>query len=166
MTRSNWVHLSRVRSAAAFGCLTVLLGLLAAGCGQSPPSPGEIVQSYEAALAEGNYAGACGYLDPSARTSLARLLGRRATCAQAIARCLPDKATIPKQDQSELFYANVQATVRGSTALVSVSGNPVANAIREVSLANQHTGWILTSSGKGLKACHTVRRRRPGRPVR
>lgn len=135
---------------------------MVAGCGgQSAPGPSDIVQSYQSDLAEGNYGGACGYLVPAARSALARRLGPRATCAQAMARCLPNRALIPKQDQSQLLFANVLASVRGSHASARLSGNPVANAIREVSLVDKRgKGWTLTSYGHAFTACHKHRGKR------
>jgi len=137
-----------------------MLASLLGGCGQTAPSPGDIVQNYEAALAEGNYSGACGYLDPRTRAALARRVGPRSTCAHAIARCLPYRATIAKQDQSQLLYANVLATEHGSRAVARLNGTLVAKAIREVSLSNERTGWTLTSYGKGFTACHQHRGKR------
>ncbi len=132
--------------------------LLLVGCGDTPPNAADIVQNYESALAEGNYSGACGYLDPRTQAALAHRVSPTATCPQAIARCLPYKATIPKQDQSQLFYANVLATEHGSRASVSLNGNVVADTIREVSLSNERRrGWTLTSYGEGFTACHKHR---------
>jgi hypothetical protein len=150
---------ARPRRALGCGALiaaTVLLG----GCGgQSAPVPSDIVQSYETALAQGNYSGACGELDPGARAALARRLGPRASCAKAVARCLPYKATIPKQDQSQLLFGNLLVSEHGSHASVSLNGNPVANEIRQVSLVNKRKkGWMLTSYGRGFNACHRPRR--------
>lgn len=118
-----------------------------------------MVEGYESALATGGYASACHFLAPKTRASLARSAGT-SNCAAAIARCLPNDAIIPKKDQSQLLYANVVATEHGSTAEVGISGNPVANAIRKVSLARKPGGWILTSYGQGLTACRRAHRRR------
>lgn len=138
---------------------------MVAGCGQTAPGPSDIVQNYESALAEGNYGRACRYLDTAAKSALAHRLGPRATCASAVARCLVNRATIPKQDQSQLLFANVLASEHGSHASATLNGNPVANAIREVSLINDRkTGWTLSSYGHAFTACHKHRgngRRRP-----
>lgn len=140
------------------GAVSMVLALAACG-GQDAPSPGDIVQSYEAALAEGSNGVACGYLDPRTRAALARKVAPGATCAEALARCLPYKATVAKQDQSQLFYASVAVSEHGSHAVATLKGNPVANAIREVTLSNERKGWTLTSYGKGLTACHQRRHR-------
>ena len=130
-----------------------------AGCGTYIASPGQVVQGYEQALATGGYASACNFLTPKTRAVLAKA-AKTSNCAAAIARCLPDNAIIPKKDQSQLLYANVVATQHGRTAEVTINGNPVANAIRKVSLVTKPGGWILTSYGQGLTACRKPHRRR------
>lgn len=141
------------------GAAMIAVAVLLAGCGASTaPLPYDIVQGYESSLAEGNYGGACGYLDPGERSALGRKLGPRATCAQAVAHCLPYKATVPQQDQSQLLFGNVIVSEHGSHASARLNGTPVANAIRRVSLVNERkTGWTLTSYGKGFTACHRHR---------
>ncbi len=145
---------------AVLGCL---VALVLAGCGEAPPSSADAIQNYQAALAEGNYGKACSYLDTGARTALSRRLGHPASCAEAMARCLPYNATNLKQDQSQLLFANVVVSQRGDHSSVSLSGTAVADAIRQVSLAKKRTGWTLTSYGQGFTACHRrrgTRRRR------
>ena len=122
------------------------------GCGTYTASPGEVVEGYEQALATGAYSGACHFLAPKTRAALARA-AKTSNCAAAIVRCLPNNAIIPKKDQSQLLYASVVATQHGRTAEVAISGNPVAGAIRKVSLVTKPGGWILTSYGQGLTAC-------------
>lgn len=130
------------------------------------PDANDIVEGYEAALAEGNYGAACGYLDPHTRAALSHRVSPRATCPQAIARCLPYRALIPKQDQSQLLYANVVEIPHGRRAVVNLNGNVVANTIRTVSLSHERKGWTLTSYGKGFTACHKHRRKRGRRRSR
>jgi hypothetical protein len=111
-----------------------------------------VVQGYESALATGGYASACNFLTPKTRALLARRAGK-SNCPAAIASCLPNDAIIPKKDQSQLLYANVVTVRHGSTAEVSISGNPVARAIGRVSLRPKPGGWILTSYGEGFTGC-------------
>lgn len=111
-----------------------------------------MVEGYESALATGGFGSACHFLTPATRLKLTRAAGRP-NCAAAIAHCLPNNAIVPKEDQSQLLYASVVTSRHGSTAEVSISGNPVANAIRRVSLRPKPGGWILTSYGQGLTAC-------------
>lgn len=143
-------------AATRLGCaVLVAAAILVGGCGQMGPVPSDIVQGYETALAEGSYASACGYLDPDAQSALAHKLGPHATCAAAVARCLPYKATVTQQDQSQLLFGNELVSEHGSHASVSLNGTAVANAIRQVSLVNKRrTGWTLTSYGKGFTNCH------------
>jgi len=152
----------RSSATALIGCLAALA--LAAGCGQYAPSPGDTAQNYETALAEGNYKGACGYLDPSAKAALSHRLGSRATCPEAMARCLPYQATIPQKDQSQLLFATILVSEHRSHASATLNGTAVANAIRQVSLLRKGAGWILTSYGRGFTACHQrrVKHRRAG----
>lgn len=118
-----------------------------------------MAEGYESALATGGYSSACHFLTPEARALLAKRAGT-GNCAAAIARCLPNNAIIPKKDQSQLLYANVNVVRHGRDAEVSLSGNPVANAIKKVNLAPKRDGWILTSYGEGLTACQQQHRRR------
>jgi hypothetical protein len=111
-----------------------------------------VVEGYEQALATGGYSAACHFLAPQTRERLARD-GGASNCAAAVTRCLPNNAIVPKKDQSQLLYATVVTSGHGSGTKVSISGNPVANAIRNVSLKPKPGGWILTSYGEGFTGC-------------
>jgi hypothetical protein len=128
--------------------LTIAFAALVAGCGESAPSPGEIAQNYVNAIAEGNYAGACGALDGGARQALRRSTASHAGCATLLARCLPTNASVLKKDQAQLFYANVSTTTDGPRAIVRTSGTAVARKIHRVTLANEQGHWRLTSYGE------------------
>jgi hypothetical protein len=139
------------------------LALLLAGCGAYTASASQVVEGYESALAEGSYSSAChNFLTAHAKTLLIRK-ARAKNCAAAIAHCLPNDALNPKKDQSQLFYANVATSGHGSGTTVSINGNPVANAIRHVSLAPKPGGWILTSYGEGFTGCQPHPHNRRGR---
>jgi hypothetical protein len=147
-------------SRALVSCVLLGVVLLVAGCGGSySASPGEVVEGYEQALAEGGYVGACGFLTPPTAAAMARRASV-SSCSAAVARCLPVNAIIPKKDQSQLLYANVSASTHRSTAEVTISGNPVADAIKKVSLVQRPGGWKLTSPGAGLAACQRRHQRR------
>lgn len=132
-----------------------MLGLVAfvAGCGAGPTPPSQIAENYINTIAEGNFASACAMIPSAARTSFAGLIGRRTTCAQAFKRCVPQQATDTAQDQTQLFYSNVQTTITGSTAVADLSGTAVARAVRQVELTERNSVWGLSSYGTGLEAC-------------
>ncbi len=138
----------------------IALAVLVVGCGNYPPSPTEIVNDYLNALAEGNYASACAMLNPQARAALQTATGPRVPCNEVFARCLPNRSTILKQDQSQLFYANIDTSIQGSSADAKVSGTAVANALHEVTLEKGRSGWQLSSYGSGLKRCSSRQRQR------
>jgi hypothetical protein len=140
------------------------LALAAAGCGAAARAlPQDAVQSYITALGNGNYAQACAMLQPSARRRLIRLAGARVSCPRAFARCLPDRVTRLRHDQTQLLFADVQATTRGRTAVARVSGTAVATAVREVTLRRRRGRWHLTSYGSGLRRCPGGRSHARGR---
>ncbi len=146
--RSRWFAPAISRGV---GALVVVAWV--AGCGGSGPVPSDPVQNYLSDLAEGNYGGACAQLDGRARASLLRLQGSQSTCAKVFTRCLPDSATAPKKDQSQLLYATVEVNQSGPKADAVVSGSPVAKAVREVTLTKESGTWKLTSYGRGLTGC-------------
>lgn len=111
-----------------------------------------MVEGYEQALATGGYSAACHFLAPQTRQQLTHD-GGASNCAAAVARCLPNNAIVPKKDQSQLLFATVVTSGHGSGTEVGISGNPVANAIRKVSLRPKPGGWILTSYGEGFTGC-------------
>jgi hypothetical protein len=128
--------------------ITLAFAALAVGCGQPPPSPGEIAQNYVTAIAEGDYAGACGALDAHALEALHASMRSRAGCATLLARCLPTNPSVLQKDQAQLFYANVEITTVGPNATVTTSGTAVARKIHEVRLAKERGHWQLTSYGE------------------
>jgi hypothetical protein len=128
--------------------ITVASAALLVGCGQSQPSPGEIAQNYVTAIAEGNYAGACGELDNRAVEALQGSMRSHAGCATLLARCLPTNASVLQKDQAQLFYANVEIATAGPNATVRTSGTAVARKIREVRLAKEQGRWQLTTYGE------------------
>lgn len=155
------------------GCVVAALAvaICLGGCGESQTPPAVLAaQTYLNDLAEGNYPGACALLDGRARTALngraraalPRRAGRRVSCPRAFTRCLPDNAQVPKRDQSQLLFANVQVSIHGESAAAAVGGTPVARAVRHVTLAKQGRHWKLTSYGQGLTRCRP-RTRRPAK---
>ena len=139
--------------AISHGVGVVVVVVWVAGCGGSGPVPSDPVQNYLSDLAEGNYGGACAQLDGRARASLLRLQGARSSCAKVFTRCLPDNATAPNKDQSQLLYATIEVNQTGPKAAAVVSGTPVAKAVGEVTLTKESGTWKLTSYGRGLTGC-------------
>jgi hypothetical protein len=137
-----------LRATGSTALCTLLLAACVAGCGSSPPSPGEIAQNYIAAIAEGSYSSACAMLDGAARTSLRRSTGSSGRCPILLARCLPTHATVLRRDQVQLFYANVEPTIMGSRAVVKTSGTAVANRIKTLTFTKTRDGWTLSSYGR------------------
>ena len=145
-----------VRRCAALLALAACVG----ACGAAnAPWPGDAVESYESALAEGNYASACGLFDSGARGSLESAMGRHASCTNVLSRCVPYRPAIAKQDQSQLLYANVLVHTHGRKAEVSIRGTAVSKEIHEVSLRKEQGQWKLTSYGRKVTACVGKRRR-------
>jgi hypothetical protein len=142
------------------GVAALLVVAWVAGCGASGPVPSEPVQNYLSDLGEGNYGGACAQLDGRARASLLGLQRSRSSCAKVFTRCLPNSASAPKKDQSQLLYATVEVNQNGPKADAVVSGTAVARAVKEVTLANESGTWKLTSYGRGLTGCHEKGRHR------
>ena len=141
--------------------ITSCAALLLAACGSTAPSAYEVVNTYLNTLAEGDYPDACGMLSAQARAAMSISTGVRGPCATVFTRCLPSHSLILKEDQAQLFYASVVVTTQRSTTRAALSGTAVANALREVTLQQTRTGWVLTSSGSGLTGCskrHPARR--------
>lgn len=143
----------KLTAARRLAALTTTAVILLAACGSNAPSPYEIVNDYLNTLAEGDYPSACAMLTARARAAMSAATGVRGTCVTVLARCLPNHALVLKEDQSQLFYANVSVTTQGSIARAAVSGTAVANAIRKVGLQKTRAGWTLSSSGSGLNRC-------------
>jgi hypothetical protein len=131
----------------------LIVVVVVAGCGGSGPVPSDPVQNYLSDLAEGNYGGACAQLDRPARDTLLRLRRSRGSCTRVFTACLPNSAITPNKDQSQLLYATVEVNQNGARGDATVSGTPVARAVKEVSLAKENGTWKLTSYGRGLTGC-------------
>jgi hypothetical protein len=153
--------LAKARSGAYVVTITAALAGAggAAGCESNsvPPGPYNIVGSYLTQIAEGNYQGACGLLDPRARSSLIKAKHARVSCPTLFSRCLPNRVINARHDQSQLLYATILVTEGRTKAHVDVSGTAVARAIREVRLAKKRGTWELTSYGQDLETCSLSR---------
>jgi hypothetical protein len=152
-----------VRRAAALGVLA--LCVLATSCGEAPTPPFAVVQNYLNDIGAGNYAGACGLLDETAREAPLKAANPRITCAKVFVRCLPDNVIRLAHDQTQLLYASIQLNLKGHTASAAVGGTTVARAIRHVTLADQQGIWKLTSYGEAIRRCdlNKAARRRASR---
>jgi hypothetical protein len=148
----------RPARAVGRGAATASLVAFVAGCGAGATPPSQIAENYINTIAEGNFARACAMIPSAARASFAGLIGRRTTCAQAFKRCVPEQATSTAQDQTQLFYTNVQTTITGSTAVADLSGTTVARAVKQVALTERHGVWSMSTYGTGLEACAVASR--------
>lgn len=117
------------------------------GCGSTAPTAYSVVQSYVAAIGEGNYANACGLLDQRTRASL------RVPCQARFARCLPNESAALAHDQTQQLYANINLRTTGKTAVAFLSGTAVARTVRSVTLADRGGKWRLTSPGEKIARC-------------
>jgi len=131
----------------ALGAAILALAVLAAACGSTAPTAYNVVDSYIAAIGEGNWSNACGLLDHGARASL------HGPCQKVFARCLPNQAAALARDQTQQLYANIDLTTTGNTAVAVLSGTAVARTVRSVTLAEQGGNWHLTSPGAKLQRC-------------
>lgn len=139
---------------AGYALAALVVSACLAACGQGGPTASDAVGNYVYALAEGNYAGACGLLAPGTREALERSHGGHASCERVIARCLPNQVTRASHDQSQLLFANVALTHgRGGAQVASVSGTPAANATRKLTAAEHRGRWELTSPGVAISRC-------------
>ncbi len=130
------------------------------GCGESSTTPPvDVVQNYLNALGGGNYSSACGLLDNRTREAPLRSVRPRIDCPTVFARCLPDRVTSLKRDQTQLLYASIAMNVSGDKASAALSGTDVARAIRKVTLAHEQGNWKLTSYGQAVHSCRLTRRR-------
>jgi hypothetical protein len=159
--RSGFARRSRCRTALAYPMCVLVLGAGIAGCGESPTPPSEAVQNYLSALGAGNYTNACSLLDSQARQSLVTAMRVRTNCPGVFRRCLPNRPTRLKQDQTQLLYANIDVNVSGSDATATVSGTAVARELKHVALRNERTGWKVTGFGQAIERCRIIRH--PGR---
>lgn len=160
MTGLGRVHPRWAGWAAAWLTATCLAVCLA-GCGGSGQPPVySNTYGYLTDLANGNFTGACSLLDGHARSALERSAGHRVSCTRAFALCLPSRAQVATQDQSQLLYATVVLNVHGSKAVAELKGTPVADALRHLTLAKERGLWKLSSYGDGLKGCSRRHQRR------
>jgi hypothetical protein len=134
--------------------LGLLLGVSVAlgGCGNANVlSPAEVAQNYVAAIAEGNFPGACALFEAHTRDRLVAVSG--SSCPRMFSRCLPRASTSLPKDQVQLLYANVDLRVSGAHAEARLSGTAVTKEAKEVTLVDQHTHWRLTSPGRAITRC-------------
>ena len=139
--------------------LSVILSVGVAGCDRGAPTPSDIAENYVNALAQGDYATACGLLGHRLELALVRSYGAQASCRAILVHCLPNQATVLKRDQTQLLFATVESRIVGRKAFVAVSGTSVARRVKEVTLLNGANGWQLISYGRGLSHCRAPRRR-------
>lgn len=147
-------------SAGIRACAALALAVFAVGCGEAPTPPFEVVQTYLNDVGAGNYAAACGMLDRSAREAPLKAAKPRITCAKVFVRCLPDNVIRLARDQTQLLYASINLNVNGDKASAVVGGTVVARAIKKVTLANEASGWKLTSYGQAVHRCRLTKKRR------
>jgi predicted small secreted protein len=138
--------------------ILVLSAVALAGCGQTPPGPVDVVQSYISSIAEGNFNGACSQLDAHARSALRRAAHSARPCSLLLAGCFPNQATKLKSDQTQLLYATVDISTHGSRADAVTGNTQVAKAVKTVSLIQKQGQWKLDSYGK--ERCRRAVRRR------
>jgi len=132
----------------------VLLGCCVSACGESTViTPNEVAQNYVAAIAEGNFVGACAMIEPHARADLLAATKTRISCPALFARCLPVSSQAASGDQSQLFYANVLLATSGDRAQATLSRTPAADAARRVSMLDTRKGWVLTTPGHAVTRC-------------
>jgi hypothetical protein len=121
-----------------------------------------VTQNYVNAIAGGDYVTACASLSTQARQALSAAMHSSGSCETLLARCLPPSVAVLNKDQVQLYYANVDARVSGSHAVVRTNGTAVANRVKEVTLRRRNGVWLLTSYGK--ERCPTGRARSGARP--
>jgi hypothetical protein len=110
-----------------------------------------------AAVAEGNYTGACSSLAPSARRVLiASRHGR--SCQTVFRRCIPVDPLALKRDQSQLLFADILPVIHGDHSSVQVSGTEVARELRSLTMVRSRGSWRITGPGRALSRCRPKRR--------
>jgi hypothetical protein len=138
----------------------VVLAAALTGCGASNiVSPVDVAQNYATAVGAGNDQGACALLEPNLRASLVASAGSHLTCPALLARCLPSRSTATSGDNLQLLYVNVDLRTHGPRAVASLSGLPVARAIKQVTMVQHRTQWRLTSPGRAITRCVSRLRR-------
>jgi hypothetical protein len=134
--------------------VTLALGIGVAACGNANVvTPTDITQNYVHAIAEGNFPGACALLEPHARSALLERAAAHRGCAALLRHCIPDRILILSGDQSQLLYVNVDIQAAGPRAQATLSGLPVARAIRRVALVRRRGRWELTTAGQTVIRC-------------
>jgi hypothetical protein len=145
-TRAQAAGRSASRAFRSIRWAAMLLAVvLIAGCGSTAPTAYSVINSYLNALEVGDYSKACGLLDHSARASL------RGPCRAVFARCLANDTAAIARDQTQQLYANVNLTTTGDRAVAQVSGTAVARTVKNVTVAEEHGNWRLTSPGRAFR---------------
>jgi hypothetical protein len=143
-----------VRGRRAALALTLGLCLGVAACGSANVvTPSDVTQNYVDAIAEGNYPGACALLEPHTRAALVASARTRQKCAALLDRCLPNSIRVSASDQSQLLYVTIDIQTSGRKAQGTLSGLPVARAIKRVTLIRQRGRWRLTTPGQAITRC-------------
>jgi hypothetical protein len=136
----------------------LLAAATVSACGQTGPTAVDAIQNYIGAVAEGNFASACGELDARAQHSLMRFMRSHQSCPVLLARCFPNRATLLRKDQTQLLYATVQINLHGSRGEALTGGTQVAKSVKEVGVISRRGQWKLDSYGKERCARPTRRR--------
>ena len=130
------------------------LGLGLAACGNANVvTASDVTQNYIDAIAEGNYPGACSLLEPHTRAAMVASARTHESCEALLNRCLPNNIEVSAADQSQLLYVTIDLQTSGRTAQGTLSGLPVARAVRRVTLVRQHGRWRLTTAGQAVTRC-------------
>ncbi len=154
----------RGRRRALALALTAPLCLGVSACGDANVvTPSDVTQNYVDAVAEGNYQGACSLLEPHTRAALVASARTHGSCAALLDRCLPNKIEVSAADQSQLLYVTIDIRTSGHKAQGTLSGLPVAQAIKRVTLVRQAGRWRLTTPGQTVTRCvHRLHADHPG----
>jgi hypothetical protein len=115
--------------------------------------PNEVAQRYMAAIAEGNDSSACALIEPAIRAKILAATHTRIGCPALLRKCLPYKVNAANSDQSQLLYVNVELQTHGSRARATLTGLPIARALRTVTLHEKRSVWRLTSAGRAVDRC-------------
>jgi hypothetical protein len=134
--------------------LTAPLCLGVSACGDANVvTASDVTQNYVDAVAEGNYPRACSLLEPHTRAAVVASARTHGGCAALLDRCLPNKIEVSAADQSQLLYVTIDIQTSGEKAQGTLSGLPVARAIKRVTLARQRGRWRLTTPGQTVTRC-------------
>lgn len=134
------------------------------GCGESPNPPNAFVQNYLNALGGGEFNTACGMADGQALAALIRQKHVHIGCAALFKRCLPNDAIVPKADQTQLLYANIDVSLsdKGTIANADTSATRVATELAHVTLKHEHGTWKFIGFGHVFEACRpTAHKHKP-----